>query len=457
MGKTAMKTTYLAAVVLSVLSLPLFGQDDKPLVVGSFENSGSITSGYRFTDVTGYKPKYQELFDLNSGFRVLDFSLFGKAVKGAGTYADSYSLVTSGIGGEPFSTIQLNVRKKDVYDLRINLRQSHYYWNRNDSAVLPTGLHGQTSNHDWATVRKMGSFNLLIHATSNLRFSLEYARNTRDGAEGTTRAMDYFGSSSTWGSFARANPYYLVGQINEESNRVAAGVDYTVHDDWTFHYKFGLQRFEDTFNGANPYTGERSINIDDATTAKELLTSATWSDYHKFTTPVSEFSYNGKITNKFKARGGYIFYRYSGPATLSMAASGFARGASTAVINPYSFSDSSRATVREPNHVIDQGFTYAVNKRLGMQADYRYSRFNVFADATFSSLAAGATLTGTETNEWRVGTHTLDYNLVVTPLSSLLVRVGVRYLKSDVEFIDNGLVDATRTKRIKSVWPTLSN
>ena len=85
----------------------------------------------------------------------------------------------------------------------MNFRQSYYYWNMNDLAALPSGLDGLTSNHNWATVRKMGSVNLLIHATKNLRFSFEYYRNTRDGVTQTTRSLDYFGSSATWGSQQR--------------------------------------------------------------------------------------------------------------------------------------------------------------------------------------------------------------------------------------------------------------
>ena len=87
----------------------------------------------------------------------------------------------SGLGGDPYASGQLTVRKNNLYDLRVNFRQSYYYWNMNDLAALPNGLDGLTSNHNWATVRKMGSVNLLVHATNNLRFSFEYYRNTRDG------------------------------------------------------------------------------------------------------------------------------------------------------------------------------------------------------------------------------------------------------------------------------------
>src|SRR5215510_16381054 len=236
---------YIVVVVLAGLPVAL-AQDDagsKPIKLGGFETQGSVTAGYRFTDVRGYQPKFQELFNLNDGFRLLDFSMFGKAAEGV-RFADSYSLTMSGLGGDPFSTGQFNIRKNRVYDLRLNFRQTHYYWNRNDQVSLPGGFRALTSNHDWATDRKIGSANLLVHATKNLRLSFEYYRNSRDGVAGTTRPVDYFGSSSTWGSFARANPYYLVAPFKETAHRGTAGVDYTIHN-WDLHYRFGYQSFAD--------------------------------------------------------------------------------------------------------------------------------------------------------------------------------------------------------------------
>src|SRR5690349_21472027 len=220
-----MKTTI--TIAFAMLTGSLLAQDSAkppdsaaPLSWGGFENSGSATFGYRFTDVSGYQPKFQELFNLRQGPRLLDFSLFGKAKDGENRFADDYSLTASGIGGDPFTALQLTVRKSRLYDLRANFRQSYSYWDRNDAATLPNGLSGLTNNHNWATVRKLGSINLLVHATNNLKFSFEYYRNTRDRTKFTTRSLDYFGSSDAWGAFARANPYYLFAPINEVSNRV---------------------------------------------------------------------------------------------------------------------------------------------------------------------------------------------------------------------------------------------
>jgi len=437
-----------------VLPIALLAQDDtKPVTIGGFENTGSVTTGYRFTDVSGYRPKYQELFDLNSGFRLLDFSLFGRTQGDESRFADSYSLTASGLGGEPFSSAQLAVRKNHLYDLRVNFRQSHYYWNRNDAAVLPNGLSGLTSNHDWATVRKLGSINLLIHATNNLRFIFEYNRNTRDGVTFTTRSPDYFGSSATWGSFARANPYYMIAPLSEEANRVTGGLDYT-RGGWNVHYRIGYQRFEDAINGGNVTSPERSINVNDPTTAAELLRGASWIDSRKLTTPVSEFSYTGALSSKLQARGGYIFYRYQGTAALNMSFDGIARTNSAGTTDaPYAFSLSTSANVTEPNHVIDQGFTYKAKEWWDILVDYRYSRFTVDSEALFRSVNAAVVSTGASSNQWLIGTSTLDFNMAFTPAASLLLRAGVRLVKSDVEALADGIVDPARTKRIKTAWP----
>ena len=446
-------------ILTFALTLPaaLFAQDieEKPLVVGGFENTGSVATGYRFTDVSGYRANYQEMFDLNSGFRLMDFDLFGKA-QDQNRFADDYSLTLSGLGGDPYASGQLTVRKKNLYDLRVNFRQSYYYWNMNDGAVLPSGLDGLTSNHNWATVRKMGSVNLLVHATNNLRFSFEYYRNTRDGVTETTQTLDYFGSSSTWGTFARANPYLIVAPLSEATDRVTGGFDYTPGA-WAFHYRIGYQSFTDSINGENASSPERSINIDDPTTAAELANGISFSNFRRLSTPVSEFSYTGKLTRDLEMHGGYMFYRYQGPASLDMAFDGSARTNTAGTADGlYLVALSTRANVVEPNNVIDQGFNYKVRDWWTVLLDYRYSRFTADSTADFRSVNAVIVSTGTSLEQWMVGTSTLDFNMTFSPTASLLVRTGVRLLKEDVEQIEDGVVDPELTKRIKTAWPIAS-
>ena len=428
---------------------------DSPKDVGGFQTQGFVTTGYRFVDTHGYEPKYEELFDLNGGFRVLDIGIYGHAKPGKDAFADDYSLTVSGLGGDPFTTAQLMLRKTRLYDLRASFIQTHYYWNRNDD-VSSNGFTAITSNHDWATVRKLGSFDFNIHATSNLRFSFEYYRNTRDGVNFTTRTMDYFGSSSSWGSFARANPYYLMAPINENANRVAGGIDYTRRR-WTFHYRVGFQVFDDAVDGQNLVTNQRSINTNDPATASELLGAASWVDTRKLTTPISEFTYDGRVDRHLELHGGYTYYRYSGPASLDFSANGTARtNSGGTAFAPYQFSMSARAFDKEPNHIIDQGLSYKVNDTWQLFADYRYTRLNVDASAQFNSIATGVPASGTSFNEWRIGTSTLDLRAAFTPMPDLVVNAGVRLMKNDVEYLDSGIADPTRTKRIKTAWPMVN-
>src|SRR5678815_6034643 len=91
-----------------------------------FENRGEVTVGYRFTDVSGYAPQYQQMFDLKDGFRLFDFTLHGTSPDRNNPFADRYALTASGLGGDPFSTAELQAGKTNLYDFRAQWRQSTY-------------------------------------------------------------------------------------------------------------------------------------------------------------------------------------------------------------------------------------------------------------------------------------------------------------------------------------------
>ena len=455
-----MKTRHsIGMLSLCLLLAPLssLAQEEKaPLQLGDFDTQGSVSLGYRFTEFKGREQKFLELFDLQKGFRLADFSLVGQAKEGAVPFADSYSLTMSGLGGDPYPGGQLTLRKNKLYDLRVSYRQSYYYWDRNDDAILPTGLHGLTTNHNWATVRRFGSVNLTLPATNNLRFNFDYTRSGRDGVNFTTRALDYFGSPALWGSFTRADPYYVEAPLNEVANRLTGGVSYR-RQDWNFHYRLGYQTFEQSLAWNNTFSPERSINVDASATANELLTNASWSEFRRLKTPVSEFSYNGSLAHRLSVRGGYLFYRYRGPASMDAAFNGMARTNSAGTTDaPYAVSMNSRVQVTEPNHVIDQGFTYKVRDWWNVHADYRYSRFTADSRGMFHSLRDTTPFNDETEVVWRNGVHEVDLSLEFIPARNLVVRPGVRFLKRDVESLADGVIDDVHTRRIKAAWPIAS-
>ena len=440
-------------------------QDQPPLVLGDFDTQGSVTAGYRFADIQGRREKFLELFGLKKGFRLMDFNILGRAREGSAPFADSFSLNVSGLGGDPFPGGQLTVRKNRLYDLRVNYRQSYFYWDRNDDVLLPLPQpppsppiqRGLTTNHDWATVRRFGSASLLLHATNNLRFNLEFHRSSRDGTTYATRTLEYFEPPSEWEAFLRANPYRVEAPLNEVANRFAAGISYSWRD-WNFHYRLGYQTFEQNVFWNNLVSPQRSINVDTPATASELLTSASGSEFRRLKSPASEFSYSGKGNRRLNLRGGYIFYRYRGPAVVNAAYAGTARSDSSGTaFAPYDVALDSRAQISEPNHVLDQGFTLLVKEWWNVHADYRYSRLTVDSRLLFHSLRDGTTVADGGLEEaWRIGTHQVDLNLEFTPLQSLVFRPGIRYLNRDIETSRDGVADPVRSREINTVWPTVS-
>ncbi len=450
------------AAILLVFAPFADAQDDSqsaPIALGDFNLSGSTTAGYRFDEINGYEPQFREMFDLGRGFRLLDLSLFGESQDGKNPFADSFSFQTTSLGGDPFPTAQLTVSKNKLYDLRVDWRQSYYFWNQNDNVVLPiaavgAGLSkGLTSNHDWATVRKFGSVDFTLHATNNLRFHFNYYRPSDEGSTFTTRSLDFLGSPGYWGTFARANPYYLFAPLNDYTNRVTGGFDYTVKD-WSFHYSIGYQTFTENVSLTNVSSPELSINpIASSTT--QPLTNLSWSQFRRLTTPISEFSFLGKPLPRLEWRGGYMFYRYRGPATFDQSFNGIAPNASGALA-PYTVSQSARAMVTEPNNIVYQGLTYHIYDWWSADLDYRYSRFTSDSTGNFQSLFnSTAPTTATTDVIWRDGLSDLTFSMDFTPMHGLVIRPGIQFLKSDVESLTNGVVDPTITLRTNTVRPAM--
>ncbi len=403
---------------------------------------------------------YLEMINLRRGPRLMDFNLFGEAKEGTNAFADDYSLTMSGLGGDPFPTAQFSVTKHRVFDFRASWRQAYYNWNQNDSVVLPiTGVAktlstGLTDNHEWETVRKFGSADLTVHASNNLRFNFDYYRTSDTGSTFTTASPDFLGSPGFWGTYARANPFFLFAPITDETNRFTGGADYTFHS-WSFHYAGGYQtmNFSTTLNNVS----SPQLSIDPAATSKlEPLSNMNWSQFRRLTTPVSEFSFVGKPLHRLEWRGSYLFYRFKGPLSFDQSYNGIAPN-STGAQTPYSVSQSVRGTVSQPDHILSQGFTYDINDWWSVSAEYRYSHQTSHALGTFSSLFNGTTpATNAEDIEWRNNLSDLDISMDFTPIGTLVIRPGIHLMKADVESLSAGQIDPTLTRTIKTAAPEIS-
>ena len=451
----------ISLLVLTALAVAQDNYEAPPITFGSFNNQGSASFGYRFTEVRGFAPMYREMFDLEKGPRLLDFNLFGEAKEGTNTFADSYSFTTSGLGGDPFPTAQFVVTKRKLFDFRANWRQAYYFWNQNDNVVLPihavapTLTTGLTDHHNWDTVRKFGNVDLTVHATDHLRFNFNYYRTTDDGMAFTTASPDFVGSPSYWGSYARANPFYLFAPVNDETNRFSGGVDYTFHS-WSFHYVTGYQSISLNRFFNNITSPELSIDPV-ASSTKVPISNFTWSESRHLTSPISEFSFVGKPHSHLEWRGSYIFYRYKGPASFDQSFNGTGPTATTGVLAPFSVSQSARGTVSAPDHIISQGLTYDVNSWWTISADYRFSHLASHGVGTLSSLLnTTTTATSTPDIEWTNNISDFSFQMDFTPIGTLVLRPGLRLFRANIEAIDGGIIDGLVTRTVNTVRPEFS-
>ena len=231
---------------------------------GTFDVHGTVEAGYRFTDVTGSSDTYRQLIDLSDGLRLTGFDLDGRSKETGRGFADVFSVSVSGVGGDPFPAVQVVARKSGLYDLRINWRKSRFF---DVSPVTPASIAGLdtravTDHHGWNTSRQIGNASWTLHATNHLHLLFDYDRMGREGALDSTRSLDFLNSPSTWGAFARANPYPVVVPVSDTANRVTAGVSYS-RGPWRVNYKAGYQTYDEneTINAAAP--SEPSINVAD--------------------------------------------------------------------------------------------------------------------------------------------------------------------------------------------------
>ncbi len=453
----------LTGLCLIVIPVAILAQTQEGVTLGPFDTQGSVTAGYRFTDIGGREEKFNELFNLRQGFRVMDFSLLGRPSEGVAPFADNFSINVSGLGGDPYPAGQFTLRKVNRYDLRVNYRQSYFYWDRNDRVLPPapagfSQISSLTSFHDFATVRRFGSANLTVNAASNVRLLFEYNRNTRRGVNFTTRTLEYAGMPSVWESFLRSNPYYVEAPLDDRSQRFTGGISFSRRN-WSLHYRAGYQTFDQVMDWNNVDPNQQTFNTTKSATAteNEVLNVARWSESRELKTPVSEFSFTGRPVKRLDLRGGYIFYRYNGPATMDALFQGTARtNSGGTTFAPYDISYSSRSDLKEPNHVADAGASVKITDWWNVHGDYRHSRFTVLSLASFDALRDSTTQTQGENDfHWKYRTHQADMNFEFIPKRGLILRPGIRYIRRDVQVFEGGVLDPALTRLINSAWPTL--
>ncbi len=190
-----------------------------PAPPAGYTLSGSGSFGYRFVSVGGDRAKYDQLFNLQEGFRLFD-GQFDIAPKQPNTgWFDRLSVSAQGLGGDPFPILRADLRKSGVYDLRLSYRATQYFYDLPQTTLTP--------NRGWIDRRRFADADLRYTPTRNLRLRFFYNRTERAGSDLATSPFFYLGlAPGIWEAFGRPDSPSWVAPLREEANLFGGAIDY---------------------------------------------------------------------------------------------------------------------------------------------------------------------------------------------------------------------------------------
>jgi hypothetical protein len=159
---------------------------------GNYNVQQSIEFGYRDSMIGGNLNNYNTFENLNSGFRLFDYTVSMQSVDHRGILFDNLTFSNFGYGGDPNDVSRLRIEKNKWYDFRALYRRDKDFWNYSLLAnpLNPASFNPATpitsSPHALDLSRRMQDYNLTLLPQSRIRFRLGYSYNVDTGPAFTT-------------------------------------------------------------------------------------------------------------------------------------------------------------------------------------------------------------------------------------------------------------------------------
>jgi hypothetical protein len=378
--------TRLAALLLCAAA-PALAQNAAPAV------TGSVSVGTRSVDVDGALTKFREDVNLDAGVRLFDASLHYEPNE-HGSGVDRLDLDATGLGGDPFESIHLGVRKYGAFDLKLDRRRSAYFY---EDTILPaalasvTGSTGGDFHHfDFERVRDSAALDIDLSPATRLSFGLEH--QTRVGSSTTTLDLqrDEFELDKPLDESLNG----LTVGLRHSWNRITLVIDEQLHD------------FKNTSElilpGASP-----GSNTTDPAELQFFMADQSY-DYSSRSHAVRLMA---KPTAKLDVNGGWR----TETLDLDMQANESSAG-TTFAGDPFTSALAGPAAVGRDITVADFDFGYSVGDRVRVVGSARNSRLSQDGGITYGP-DVGAGQWDIDTDGWEAG-----FEYAVT--SAILVSAG---------------------------------
>lgn len=404
-------------------------QEPTPFHLGAYNFSGVTSFGYRFVDLNGNHAKYNQVFNLQQGFRVFDTQLNFLPREPNHRWFDRLSVTTQGLGGDPHPVLRVDLRKNGIYELRAGYRAKQYFYDLPETPFTP--------HRGWIDRRRFADADLRYTPTRDLRLRFFYNRTEREGNDLATSSFFFLPlAPEVWVDFGGSNLIPRVIPTREEMNLFGGGVDFRLGKT-----DVHLEQSYRTYNNPAKTKGlaNQPIRLGDEMALPNLVVNR-WDSLAEVNIPTTSLRVGQEVNGRLQWRGGYIYSHASGPTRFNGSVSGS---------NAFTLDYTGAGTTEMTTHTADGGFTLKLFEAMDLVSDYRYQ--TVGEKGTQSLQAARSDLRtpvalSRDSLRWDFGIHTLDTLVAVVPRASLSIRAGLRFLKQDIVRKRNGEI-APGTRR----------
>lgn len=152
------------------------------------EFTGHVEVGVREVDVQGDTRKYDQYVNLDDGARLFGLSVRYTPENNQGQTPDLVDVSLSGLGGDPYESIAVAVKKYGAYRFRYNRHRSDYFYE--DILVRPqdASIEGSTGGdfHHYDFERTRDNASLEFNLSDRAQVSFDFDRYEKTGESTTT-------------------------------------------------------------------------------------------------------------------------------------------------------------------------------------------------------------------------------------------------------------------------------
>ena len=230
----------MSAFAFLIWALPAPAQETSQASTGTkygdYNVQQTVEVGFRYVNMGGNMANYDTFENLNSGARLLDYTLDVTSPDHKGKLFDNISLYNFGYGGDPNNLTHLRITKSRFYEFTGQFRRDQNFFAYN---LLANPLNTSTFSpatpitfapHNLDLVHRMTDLNLTLMPQSRVSVRLGYSRNVNEGPSFTT--LD-----------GGTEPQ-LFQQFKTTMNSYNMGADFKILPKTTFSYDEFLQYFK---------------------------------------------------------------------------------------------------------------------------------------------------------------------------------------------------------------------